>query len=194
MDVSRSRLSRRGFGGGLLALAAAGSARAQTYPQRPLRVIVPFPAGGGGDTLARLVLTRVGEILGQNIVIDNRPGAGGNLGSETAARAEADGYTLLYGTNGTHAINRTLYRRIGFDPVKDFAPVSRLSQIALMLVVNPALPVTSVGELVAYLKARPGQANYGSAGNGTSSHLAGELFKSVTGTEIVHVPYRGGAG
>ncbi len=166
---------------------------AQTYPDKPIRVIVPFPAGGGGDTLARLVMNKVGEVLGVTIVIDNRAGAGGNIGTEAAARAEPDGYTLAYGTNGTHAINHTLYKRTGFDPISDFAPISRLTQIALILVVSPGVPAASVSELLAYLKANAGKVNFASAGNGTSSHLAGELFKSVTGVNIVHVPYRGGA-
>jgi tripartite-type tricarboxylate transporter receptor subunit TctC len=174
-------------------LALVAPVAAQTYPDKPIRVIVPFPAGGGGDTLARLVMNKVGEVLGVTIVIDNRAGAGGNIGTEAAARAEPDGYTLAYGTNGTHAINHTLYKRTGFDPLSDFAPISRLTQIALILVVSPGVPAASVSELLAYLKANAGKVNFASAGNGTSSHLAGELFKSVTGVNIVHVPYRGGA-
>jgi tripartite-type tricarboxylate transporter receptor subunit TctC len=174
-------------------LALVAPVAAQTYPDKPIRVIVPFPAGGGGDTLARLVMTKVGEVLGATVVIDNRAGAGGNIGTEAAARAEPDGYTLAYGTNGTHAINHTLYKRTGFDPINDFTPISRLTQIALILVVNPGVPAASVSELLNYLKANAGKLNFASTGNGTSSHLAGELFKSVTGVNIVHVPYRGGA-
>ena len=174
-------------------LAVVAPASAQAYPDRPIRVIVPFPAGGGGDTLARLVMNKVGELLGATVVIDNRTGAGGNIGTEAAARAEPDGYTLAYGTNGTHAINHTLYKRTGFDPINDFAPISRLTQIALILVVHPGVPAANVTELLTYLKANAGKVNLASAGNGTSSHLAGELFKSVTGVNIVHVPYRGGA-
>jgi tripartite-type tricarboxylate transporter receptor subunit TctC len=177
----------------MLVLASVTPAAAQSYPDRPIRVIVPFPAGGGGDTLARLVMNKVGEVLGTTIVIDNRAGAGGNIGTEAAARAEPDGYTLAYGTNGTHAINHSLYKRTGFDPINDFAPISRLTQIALILVVHPGVPAASVSELLTHLKANPGKVNFASAGNGTSSHLAGELFKSVTGVNIVHVPYRGGA-
>src|SRR5262245_9068696 len=175
-----------------LAFGAGDLARAE-YPDRPIRVIVPFPAGGGGDILARTVMGKVAEVLGQTIVIDNRAGAGGNIGTEAAARAEPDGYTLAYGTNGTHAINHTLYKRTGFDPISDFAPISRLTQIALILVVHPGVPATSVPELLTYLKANAGKVNFASAGNGTSSHLAGELFKSVTGVNVVHEPYRGGA-
>src|SRR5262245_33863624 len=137
----------------MLAFASVPPAAAQSYPDKPIRVIVPFPAGGGGDTLARLVMNKVGEVLGAAIVIDNRAGAGGNIGTEAAARAEPDGYTLSYGTNGTHAINHTLYKRTGFNPINDFAPISRLTQIALILVVSPSVPTASVSELLAYLKA-----------------------------------------
>ena len=148
---------------------------------------------GGADVLARTIMPRVSQILGKAIVIDNRPGAGGNVGAEVVARAAPDGYTLLYGTNGTHAINRSLYGSLPFDPVRDFSPVSRMTLIAALMVVNPDLPVTSVGELIQYAKAHPGRINFASAGNGTTSHLAGELFRSMTGIDIVHVPYRGGA-
>jgi tripartite-type tricarboxylate transporter receptor subunit TctC len=176
----------------LLGLFAGGSASAQ-YPDRPIRVIVPFPAGGGGDILARTVMGKVADILGQTIVIDNRAGAGGNIGTAAAARAEPDGYTLAYGTNGTHAINQTLYKSTGFDPLNDFEPISRLTEIALVLVVNPTVPVKSTSELLAYLKANPGKLNAATAGNGTSSHLAGKMFKTATGTDFLIVHYRGGA-
>jgi tripartite-type tricarboxylate transporter receptor subunit TctC len=166
---------------------------AAEYPDRPVRLVVPFPAGGGADNLARMIMPRVAEALGQQIIIDNRPGAGGNVGAELVARAAPDGYTLLYGTNGTHAINKSLYGTLRFDPVRDFAPVSRMTLIAAMLIVTPDLPVKSVGELIQYAKANPGKVNFASAGNGTTSHLAGELFRSMAGIDIVHVPYRGGA-
>jgi tripartite-type tricarboxylate transporter receptor subunit TctC len=175
-----------------LALLLPAAAAAE-YPDRPIRLVVPFPAGGGADNLARMIMPRVAEALGQQIIIDNRPGAGGNVGAELVARAAPDGYTLLYGTNGTHAINRSLYGTLRFDPVKDFAPVSRMTLIAAMLIVTPDLPVKSVGELIQYAKANPGKINFASAGNGTTSHLAGELFRSMAGIDIVHVPYRGGA-
>jgi len=139
------------------------------------------------------VMPKVAEALGTTIVIDNKPGAGGNVGAEIVARAAPDGYTLLYGTNGTHAINQTLYGNLRFDPIKDFSPVSRMTRIAAMLTVNPDLPVRSVPELIRYAQANPGKVNFASAGNGTTSHLAGELFRSMTGIDIVHVPYRGGA-
>src|SRR5262245_59424052 len=174
-----------------IAFAAPG-AQAQ-YPDKPIKVIVPFPAGGGGDTLARTVTNRLPQELKQPIVVDNRAGAGGNVGAEIAARSAPDGYTVFYGTNGTHAINQALYKKIPFDPVKDFAPVSRLTRIAAILVVNPSLPVNSVQELIAYAKANPGKLTFASAGNGTTSHLAGELFKSMAGIEMVHIPYKGGA-
>jgi len=166
---------------------------AAEYPEQPIRLVVPFPAGGGADTLARTIMPKVGQILGQAIVIDNRPGAGGNVGSELVARAVPDGYTLLYGTNGTLAINPTLYGNLRFDPVKDLAPVSPMTLIAAMLVVNPDVPAHSVAELIRYAKAHPGKVNFGSAGNGTTSHLAGELFKTMADVDIVHIPYRGGA-
>jgi tripartite-type tricarboxylate transporter receptor subunit TctC len=173
----------------VLAPAIAGA----EYPDRPVRLVVPFPPGGGADNLARMIMPRVAQALGQPIVIDNRPGAGGNVGAEIVARAAPDGYTLLYGTNGTHAINRSLYASLRFDPVKDFAPVSRMTLIAAMLVVTPELPATSTAELIQYAKANPGKVNFASAGNGTTSHLAGELFRTMAGVDIVHVPYRGGA-
>jgi len=180
-----------------LALAAlalpAPPTQAGEYPEKPVRLIVPFPPGGGADNLARLIMPRVAKALGQNIVIENKPGAGGNVGAEYVARAAPDGYTLLYGTNGTHAINASLYRELRFDPVKDFVPVSRMTEIAAMLIVNPQLPVQSVAELIQYAKSHPNKLNFASAGNGTTSHLAGEMFKRAAGIDIVHIPYRGGA-
>jgi tripartite-type tricarboxylate transporter receptor subunit TctC len=178
----------------LAALAVpATPSLANDYPAKPVRLVVPFPPGGGADNLARLIMPRVAEELGQPIIIDNKPGAGGNVGAEYVARAAPDGYTLLYGTNGTHSINASLYRNLRFDPVKDFAPVSRMTSIAAMLIVNPKLPATNVAELISYARANPGKLNFASAGNGTTSHLAGELFRTMAGIDIVHVPYRGGA-
>ena len=190
-----SRATARCFGAALLIALAMVLPRtaAADYPDQPIRLVVPFPAGGGADTLARIIMPRVGQNLGQPIVVDNRSGAGGNVGSELVARAAPDGYTLLYGTNGTLAINPTLYGNLRFDPVKDFAPVSPMTLIAAMLIVNPNLPVQSVAELIRYAKAHPGKVNFASAGNGTTSHLAGELFKTMAGIDIVHIPYRGGA-
>jgi len=162
-----------------------------TYPSRPIRLIVPFPPGGGADNLARIVMPKVAEILGQPIIIDNKPGAGGNVGSEQAARATADGYTLLYGTNGTHGINHALYSRTGFE-LRDFSTVGRVSFIPAVLVVNPSVPVDSVPQFLAYLKANPDKVSYASAGNGTTSHMAGEAFKRQANVDIQHIPYKGG--
>lgn len=180
--------------GSLLALVLPiAGAVAQGYPDRPVHLIVPFPPGGGADILARTVAPRLGQALGKPIVIENKPGAGGNVGAEHVAKAAPDGYTLLYGTNGTHGINASLYRNLRFDPIKDFIPVSRMTTIAAMLIVNPQFPPATVDELIRYAKANPGKVNFASAGNGTTSHLAGELFKTMAGIDIVHVPYRGGA-
>jgi tripartite-type tricarboxylate transporter receptor subunit TctC len=177
----------------LLLAAFSVPAAAAPYPEKPIRLVVPFPAGGGADVLARTIMPKVAQALDTSIVIDNRPGAGGNVGAELVARAAPDGYTLLYGTNGTQAINPTLYGNLRFDPQKDLVPVSRMTIIAAMLIVNPEVPANSVAELVRYAKANPGKVNFASAGNGTTSHLAGEMFRSAAGIDIVHVPYRGGA-
>ena len=198
MDAPTLRFRLPRAVGSLVAAAAAALALAAApvradYPDRPIHLVVPFPAGGGADILARTIMPRVARELGTTIVVENRPGAGGNVGAEYVARAAPDGYTLLYGTNGTHAINRALYASIPFDPVRDFAPVSRMTQIAALVVVYPGLPVATVGELVAYAKANPGKVFFASAGNGTTSHLAGELFRTVAQVDVVHTPYRGGA-
>lgn len=189
-------LRRALLGCSLLAAVFATGVHAQSaagYPNKPIKVIVPFTAGGGGDILARLVMMRVGRELGQPMIFENLAGAGGNVGSATAARAPADGYTLLYGTNGTLAINQTIYKSPGFNPLKDFEPISQLTQLAAMVVVRPGLPVNSMADLTKLLKANPGKYTFGSAGNGTTSHLAGEIYKSRAGVSAVHIPYRGGA-
>jgi len=190
LDVARRRLL------GATVLWPLGStvraAHHEDYPDKPVRLVVPFPPGGGADNLARAIMPKVAQALGRPVIIDNKPGAGGNVGSELVAGAPPDGYTLLYGTNGTHSINQALYQGLRFDPVKDFAPVSRMTEITALLVVNPQLPVTTVTQLIRYAKANPGKVNFASAGNGTTSHLAGELFKTMAGLEIVHIPYRGG--
>lgn len=172
---------------------AAHGQPAAPYPNKPVKLIVPFPAGGGGDTLARLVMLRAARELGQPIVVENLGGAGGNVGSATAAKAPADGYTLLYGTNGTHAINHAIYKSPGFNPLRDFDPVTQLTRIAAMVVVRPTLQVNSMAELTKLLKANPGKYTFGSAGNGTTSHLAAEIYKSRADLAVVHIPYRGGA-
>jgi tripartite-type tricarboxylate transporter receptor subunit TctC len=190
---------RRRWLGALVAAALGalvGGACAQgadAYPSKPIRLIVPFPPGGGGDTLARLVMNRAAKELGQPLVVDNIAGAGGNIGSQAAAKAPGDGYTLLYGTNGTFGINHTLYKNPGFDPLNDFQPVSQLTRIAALVTPRPGLPAASFPELLALLKSHPGKYTYASAGNGTTSHLAAELLKSATGVAMVHIPYRGGA-
>lgn len=168
-------------------------AQGPSWPEKPIRVIVPFPPGGGGDNMARLVMTRVGSELGQPVVFENLAGAGGNIGSVAAAKAAPDGYTFLYGTNGTFGINQTLYKRPGFSAIKDFDPVSRLTTIAAMVVIRPGLPVNSMPELLKLLKEHPGKYSFASAGNGTTSHMAGEMLKAAAGLAVVHIPYRGGA-
>ena len=175
----------------LLALAAAG-AHAQSYPTKPVRIVVGFTPGGGVDINARLLAPKLGEALGQQVLVDNRPGAGTNIANELVAKAPADGYTLLMNTAAI-AINMTLYRKVNFDAVKDFAPISIFSQAPNMLTVHPSLPVKNVKDLVALAKAKPGSLNYSSAGSGTTQHLTAELFKLRTGTSIVHIPYKGSA-
>jgi tripartite-type tricarboxylate transporter receptor subunit TctC len=164
------------------------------FPEKPVRFIVPFLAGGGADALARTVAAKASEALGQQIIVDNRPGAGGNVGALYVAKAAPDGYTLLQGTNGTHAANLALYKSTGYDAVKDFAPVIRLTNIGMVLVVYPDSPIKSVDDLIRDLKVNPGKRTFGSGGNGSAPHMAGEMFKAATGTQITHVPYRGNAG
>ena len=174
-------------------ILAAGVASAQSYPGQPIRLIVPWPPGGGVDTSARIIAQPFAERLGQSIVIDNKPGAAGNLGTEQAARARPDGYTLLMGSVSPNAINPHLYARLGFDPVKDFAPVALVASVPNVLVVQPNAPFGSVQDIIAAAKANPGKLNYGSGGVGSSQHLATEMFKRATGVDIVHVPYKGTA-
>ena len=166
---------------------------AETWPTRPIRFIVPFAPGGGGDVVGRIIGQRMSEQLGKPLVIDNRAGGGGTLGCELAAKAAPDGYTLLLGNVGPIAVGPALYPKLAYDPVRDFAPVTMIASFPNLLVANPGLPFKTVPELVAYAKSRPGTLNFASAGAGTSTHLAGELFKSVAGIDVVHVPYKGGA-
>jgi len=177
----------------LTAFAAAPALAQDPYPSKPIHLIVPFPAGGGGDNLARLVMTRVAKELGQPLVVENVAGAGGNIGVAKGSKAPPDGYTLIYGTNGTHGINQTLYSKPGFNAERDFQPVSQLTKIAAMVVVRPGLPAANMKELLTLVKANPGKHTFASAGNGTTSHLAGEMLSAGAGLEMVHVPYRGGA-
>jgi len=168
----------------------ASSAFSQAYPSRPIRVVVPFASAGPPDILARVLGEKMSVALGQPVVIENRPGAGGNIGYAAAAKAAPDGYTVLLGSINTHAINPSLYASLPFDPVKDFQPVTLLARVHNVLVVNRSSPIKGVRELIAEAKARPGRLTYGSAGNGTTLHLAGELMKLSAGIDMVHVPYK----
>ena len=168
-------------------------ALAQSYPSRPVRLVVPFPAGGTTDILARAMAEKLSGALGQQFVVDNRPGAGGNIGSDIVAKSPPDGYTLLMGTVGTHAINPSLYPKMPYDHVKDFVPVVLVAGVPNVLVVNPTVPAKTVAELIALAKEKPGTINFASSGNGTSIHLSGELFKLLAGVQIAHVPYKGSA-
>ncbi len=169
----------------------AGAAGAQGYPTKPIRMIVPFAPAGVADLVARAIGQKLTDAWGQQIVVDNRGGAGGNIGMEVAARSAPDGYTLALGNLGTLGINPSLYRRIPFDSVNDFAPITLVAGTPLLIVVHPSVPAKSAKELIAVAKARPGQLNFGSAGTGGPTHLAGEILKTMAGIDIVHVPYRG---
>ena len=177
-----------------LSVCLTGVVYAQEYPVRPIRIIVAYTPAGATDILARTVGQKMSEAWGQPVIIDNRPGANGNIGTEAAARASPDGYTLLMVTAGTHGINPGLYRKLPFDAVKDFAPVSLVALVPNILVVNNSLPAKSVKELIAYAKANPGKLSYGSPGIGATGHLSMELFKSMAGLDMVHVTYKGSAG
>jgi tripartite-type tricarboxylate transporter receptor subunit TctC len=173
-----------------LALASVAAA-ADVYPTKPVRLIVPFPPGGPADVLARTVGDRIGAALGQAVVVDNRPGAGGNIGMELAAKAPPDGHTLVLAPAGNLTVNPSLYRNVPYDVARDFAPVTVIAAVPNVLVVNPQVPAKDLGELIAYAKANPGKLNYSSPGPGSGAHLAGELLKSSAGIDIVHVPYNG---
>jgi tripartite-type tricarboxylate transporter receptor subunit TctC len=183
-------------GAALLASAPATQTFAQTaagYPNKPVRLVIPFPPGGPLDIIGRAIAQKATDDWGQSVVVDNRPGAGGNIGAELVAKSPPDGYTILMGALSTHAVNPSLYARMPYDAVKDFAPISLVAITPNVLVVNAALPVSSAKEFVAYAKANSGKLAFGSGSNGSAGHLAGELFKVETGTDIVHVPYKGGA-
>jgi tripartite-type tricarboxylate transporter receptor subunit TctC len=176
-----------------LALSLALDAAAQTYPAKSIRLIVPFPPGGSADILARAIGQKAGEGLGQSLVVENRPGAGTAIGAEALAKSAPDGYAIMIGTVSSHAINPALNPKLPFDPVRDFTPVSLVASIPFAMIVHPSVPAKTVQEFVALARAQPGTLNYSSAGSGTSNHLAGELLKSMTGIDIVHVPYKGSA-
>ncbi len=190
--LSRVRILRRSaltLLAGTLALTLGVSASAQTYPNKPIRLVVTFPSGGAPDILARLFSEKAQ--LGEPVVVDNKPGAGGNIGADFVAKSAGDGYTLVLGTVGTHSINGSLYEKMPYDMVKNFSPVSLIASAPNLLVVNNNVPVKTVPEFVAYLKANPDKLSFGSPGVGTSVHVSGELFKSMTGTKMTHVPYKG---
>jgi tripartite-type tricarboxylate transporter receptor subunit TctC len=178
----------------LLAAAAACAAIggwAQSYPAKPIRIIVPFPAGGTADIMARVVGQKMTETWGPQVVVDNRAGAGGNIAAEQAAKSAPDGYTLFLCTVGTHAIHQTLYSRLAFDPIKDFSAVAYIAGVPNVAVVHPSIPVKNLKELIALIKARPGQINFGSPGSGTSVHMSGEMLKVMAGLNMTHIAYKG---
>ena len=177
----------------LLTHLAAAPASAQAYPSRPIRIIVPVATGGIADYYSRLIGTRLTEAWGQPVVVENRPGGGGNIGADLAAKAAPDGYTLVMGFVGSHAVNPLIFDKMPYDPQRDFVPVAMVIEAEGLLAVHPSLPVTTVGELIDHARKNPGKLSYASGGVGTSSHLAGELFKSMTKTFMVHIPYRGNA-
>src|SRR2546428_12092343 len=180
--VKGCALAARGFRAGF---------KAQVYPAKPIRMIVAYPPGGGTDIVGRMVAQKLGETLGQSVLVENRGGASGNIGTELAARAAPDGYTILMGNVAPNAINVSLFKNLPFDPVADFVPVSLVASTPNILVVHPSTPARTVKEVIALAKAKPGTLNFASAGVGSSSHLAGELFRILAGADIVHVPYKG---
>ena len=177
----------------LASLVGPAPAAAQAFPNKPVRLVVPFPPGGPLDTVGRALAQKLTEAWGQSVIVDNRPGAGGNIGADLVAKAAPDGYTVVMGALSTHAVNPSLYAKMPYDAVKDFAPITLVAITPNVLVVNPSLPVNSVRELVAYAKANPGKLAFGSGSNGSAGHLAGELFKADTGTDLLHVPFKGAA-
>lgn len=174
-----------------IAAAASNPALAQNYPTRPITLVIPFAPGGSTTIVGRGVAEKMSELLGEKIIVDNRPGAGGTVGTRAVARSEPDGYTLVLGYTGTLAIGPSLYRNVGYDPRKDFAPIGMIGNAPNSLVVNPSFPAKTVAELVAYAKANPGKVNFGSAGAGTASHITGEYFARSAGITLVHIPYKG---
>ena len=175
----------------LLIAAVCQIGAADTFPSKPVKLIVPFPPGGGTDILARPIAQKLSERWGQPVIVENRGGAGGNIGTRAAAEADPDGYTIILGVLGTHAVNQSLYANAGFDSTKDFAAITMVANTPNIVVVHPSVPVKTIEELVAYAKANPGKLNYATPGNGTPSHLATEIFKSMTGVNLTHIPYKG---
>ena len=177
----------------VLAVSAAPSVRAQEYPTQPVRIVVPFVAGGGVDVVARIIAPKLGEALGRSIIIENKGGAGGMLGALTVAQSPADGYTLLFGTGSTHGTNSSVYSKLSYDPVKDFVPIVLVSTSPLLFVVSPSVPAKTAQEFIAFARGQPGQLSFASYGTGSINHLSVELFNSMTGIQANHIPYRGAA-
>ncbi len=174
-----------------LAFAISATAQAQAWPSRPIKYVVNFAPGGTTDILARMIAPKLSEALGQPVIVENRAGAGGNVGAEAVAKSAPDGYTIGAGTVSSHAINVSLYSKLPYDVLKDFAPITLLASLPNMLVIHPSIPANNVQELIALLKANPNKHSFGSAGNGTSQHMSGELFKTMTGVQMQHIPYKG---
>jgi tripartite-type tricarboxylate transporter receptor subunit TctC len=195
MNMNHLMKWRRGLAALVAVVAALAwqAANADDYPTHPLRLVVPFPAGGPTDIVARPLAQFLSDGLKQQVIVDNRGGAGGSIGADLVAKSPPDGYTLLMGTVGTNAINATLYRKLSYDPAKDFTPVALVAAAPVALVVHPSLGVHTIAEFVARAKAQPGTITFGTAGNGTPGHLTGEMFRAATGTDLKHVPYRGSA-
>jgi tripartite-type tricarboxylate transporter receptor subunit TctC len=192
--VSRTSRLRRTLLAALLATAGAlPAAHAQAWPAKPIRIVVNFPAGGAADQIARAVSQPLQDALGQPVVVENRGGSGGNIGGEVVAKSVPDGYTLLMSSGGMVSVNPHIYPKMSFDPAKDLVPVASAARVLVFLTVRPTLPVNNIQQFIAYMKANPGKLSYGSPGNGSSPHLAGEMFKSQTGLYAIHVPYRGAA-
>ncbi len=175
----------------LLSVMPIGAVFAQSYPARPVRMVVPFPAGGATDIVGRVVAQKLAESWGHQVIVDNRGGAGGTIGSDAAAKSAPDGYTILVGTSSTHAVAPSLYSKLAYDPVRDFAPVTLLASATILLAVHPSVPVKNVRELIALGKKQPQALSFASSGNGGISHLVGEQFKSMAGMQMLHVPYKG---
>jgi tripartite-type tricarboxylate transporter receptor subunit TctC len=176
-----------------VALISAPTAQAQAFPNKPVRLVIPFPPGGPLDAVGRIVAQKLTEAWGQNVVVDNRPGAGGNIGADLVAKSAPDGYTVVMGALSTHAVNPSLFPKMPYDAIKDFAPISLVAITPNVLVVNPVLPVATAKDFIAYAKANPGKLAFGSGSNGSAGHLAGELFKAETGADMLHVPFKGAA-
>ena len=179
------------IGAAMLPMSQMAAAQTLTYPDKPIRIVVPFPVGGVADTFGREIGRKLTEVWGQPVVIDNRAGAGGNIGADIVAKSAPDGYTLVIGNIGTHAVNVSLLPAMPFDTIKDFTPIVHILEAEGLLVVNPSIKATTLPELIALARSQPGRLSYASAGVGTTSHLAGELFKSMTMVDIIHVPYKG---